>query len=66
MYMKCDPDISYLLKKHLAFEDVYYDDVFEQLTKFILYKLDDSSVLRMTFKEILDKLPDWWPRQKIS
>jgi len=62
--MKCNPDITYLLKKYLVFEDVYYDDVFEQLTKFILHKLDDSSVLRMTFKEILDKLPDWWPGKK--
>lgn len=64
MKIRWNPNISHLLTKHLILEDVYYDDVFEQLTEYILNKLKNDSILRMSFQEILDKLPDWWPGKK--
>lgn len=46
--------------KYLILEDVYYDDIFEKLTEYILYKLDNSNIVQISFNDLLSKLPDWW------
>lgn len=60
---KC-PEPRYMSKKYIILEDVYYDDIFEGLTDYIIKEFKDNEVVSLSFNEILDKLPDSWPGKK--
>lgn len=60
---KC-PEPRYMSKKYIILEDVYYDDIFEGLTDYIIKEFKDKEVVSLSFNEILDKLPDSWPGKK--
>jgi hypothetical protein len=51
-------------EKYIILEDVYYDDIFEGLTDYIIKEFKDNEVVSLSFNEILDKLPDSWPGKK--
>ena len=60
---KC-PEPRYMSEKYIILEDVYYDDIFEGLTDYIIKEFKDNEVVSLSFNEILDKLPDSWPGKK--
>lgn len=60
---KC-PEPRYMSEKYIILEDVYYDDIFEGLTDYIIKEFKDKEVVSLSFNEILDKLPDSWPGKK--
>lgn len=60
---KC-PEPRYMSEKYIILEDVYYDDIFEGLTDYIIKEFKDNEVVSLSFNEILDKLPDSWPGRK--
>lgn len=60
---KC-PEPRYMSEKYIILEDVYYDDIFEGLTDYIIKEFKDKEVVSLSFNEILNKLPDSWPGKK--
>lgn len=60
---KC-PEPRYMSEKYIILEDVYYDDIFEGLTDYIIREFKDKEVVSLSFSEILDKLPNVWPGKK--
>lgn len=60
---KCS-EPRYMSEKYIILEDVYYDDIFEGLTDYIIKEFKDKEVVSLSFNEILDKLPDSWPGKK--
>lgn len=58
------PEPRYMSEKYIIFEDVYYDDIFEELTDYIIMEFKNKEVVSLSFSEILDKLPNAWPGKK--
>ena len=58
------PEPRYMSEKYIIFEDVYYDDIFEELTDYIIREFKNKEVVSLSFSEILDKLPNAWPGKK--
>lgn len=57
---------SYTDKKYLIFEDVYYDDIFENLIKNVIKKIDKTKIVidELSFEELMNLLPDYWSGKK--
>lgn len=57
---------SYIDKKYLIFEDVYYDDIFEKLIKNVIKKIDKTKIVidELSFEELMNLLPDYWSGKK--
>ena len=57
---------SYTDKKYLIFEDVYYDDIFENLIKNVIKKIDKTKIIinELSFEELMNLLPDYWSGKK--
>ena len=58
------PEPRYMSEKYIIFEDVYYDDIFEELTDYIIREFKNKEVVSLSFSEILDKLPNAWSGKK--
>ena len=48
---KC-PEPRYMSEKYIILEDVYYDDIFEGLTDYIIKEFKDNEVVSLSFNEI--------------